>query len=135
MRSLSGKKNTNQNGNDMTLDPINMIIVGIAVTAAFLYIAWGIYNDVRRTKKETEDYEKFVESLKPNSVWTEKDTNRPLNPFDSYDREIVTIIETRYNHYDELWVRYKVHSQSGIKAIHEDSAYEFKKVYELTITA
>lgn len=86
-------------------------------------------------KKEVEDYEKFIESLKPNSVWTEKDTNRPLNPFDSYDREIVTIIETRYNHFDELWVRYKVHSQTGIKAIHEDCAYEFKKVYELTITA
>lgn len=119
----------------MTLDSINMIIVGIVVTVACLYIAWGIYEVHRMRKKEAEDYKKFVESLKPNSVWTEKDAIRPLNPFDTYDREIVTVIETRYNHYDELWVRYKVHSQSGIRAIKEDSAYDFRKVYELTITA
>lgn len=119
----------------MTLDSIDMIIVGIAVTVACLYIAWGIYNATIMRKKEAEDYKFFVESLEPNSVWTEKDTNRPLNPFDTYDREIVTIIETRYNHYDELWIRYKVHSLIGIKAIKEDSAYDFRKVYELTTTA
>ena len=118
----------------MTLYSITMIIVGITATAACLYIVYGIYDVFRIRKKEAEDYEKLVESLKPNSVWVEKDTNRPLNPFDSYDREIVTIIETRSNHRGELWVRYKLHSQSGIRAIKEDSVYDFIKVYELTIT-
>jgi hypothetical protein len=111
-----------------------MIIVDITLTSACLCIAYGIYDVIRIRKKEAEDYEKFVESLKPNSVWTEKDTNRPRNPFDSYDREIVTIIETRYNHYDELWVRYKVCSETGIRAIKEDKASDFYNVYELTIT-
>lgn len=114
------------------LSCITAIIVAIIALVYFITRFIRIY---KIKKKEEADYQEFIESLKPNSVWTEKNINRPLNPFDTYDCEIVTIIETRYNHYGELWVRYKVHSQSGIKAIHEDSAYVFRKVYELTITA
>lgn len=117
----------------MTFYSTNMIIVGITVTVACLYIAWGIYDVHRMHKKKAEDYKKFVESLKPDSVWVEKEFYRLLNPFEASDLETVTVIETRYNHYDELWVRYKVNSETGIRAIKEDRASDFYKVYELTI--
>ena len=82
-------------------------------------------------KKEAADYQEFIDSLKPDSVWVEKGFYRPLNPFAA--PETVTIIDTRYNHYGELWVRYKLNSGTGIRAIKEDSASNFYEVYELTI--
>lgn len=84
-------------------------------------------------KKEAADYQEFIDSLKPDSVWVEKEFYRPLNPFAVPNPETVTIIDTRYNHYGELWVRYKLNSGTGIRAIKEDSASNFYEVYELTI--
>jgi hypothetical protein len=66
-------------------------------------------------------------------VWVEKEFYRPSNPFEASNAETVIIIETRCNHYGELWVRYKLHNGTGIIAIKEDSASDFYEVYELTI--
>lgn len=104
----------------------------MAITVIVYAIAELI--SIRKTeKKEAADYQKFIESLKPDSVWVEKEFYRPLNPFDASDLETVTVIETRYNHYDELWVRYKLNSGTGIRAIKEDSASNFYEVYKLNI--
>lgn len=112
------------------LSCITAIIVTIT---ALVYIIAGFISIYKTKKKEAADYKEFIESLKPDSVWVEKEFYRPLNPFEASGIETVTVIETRYNHYDELWVRYKVNSEIGIRAIKEDRASDFYEVYELTI--
>lgn len=111
------------------LSCITAIIIAII---ALVYIITGFVSVYKTKKKEAADYQEFIESLKPNSVWTEKDIYRPLNPFKTYKYRTVTIIEIRYNHYDELWVRYKIDNDIGLRAIKEDTASVFYKVYELT---
>lgn len=103
----------------------------ITAIIALVYIITEFISIYKTKKKEAADYQEFIESLKPYSVWTEKDIYRPLNPFETSAPETVTVIETRYNHNDELWVRYKVNSETGIRAIKEDMASDFYKVYEL----
>ena len=111
------------------LSCITAIIIAIIT---LVYFITGFIRIYKIRKKETADYQEFIESLKPDSVWIEKEFYRPLNPFEASDLETITVIETRYNHYDELWVRYKVNSETGIRAIKEDMASDFYKVYELT---
>lgn len=108
-----------------------IIIAGIAL----VYFITGFIRVYKTKKKEASDYQEFIESLKPKSVWSEKDIYRPLNPFKTYKYRTVTIIETRYNHYDELWVRYKINNDIGLIAIKEYSASDFYKIYELIIPA
>lgn len=108
-----------------------MVTCIMAITA-LVYIIAGVISIRKTRKKEVADYQEFIESLKPDSVWAEKDIYRPLNPFETHNPKTVTIIETRYNHYDELWVRYKINSETGIRAIKETEASDFYKVYELT---
>lgn len=110
------------------LSCITAIIIAII---ALVYIIVGFISIYKTRKKEAEGYQEFIEYLKPNSVWTEKDIYRPLNPFETFDTETVTVIETRYNHNNELWVRYKINSETGIRAIKEDRVSDFYKVYEL----
>lgn len=105
----------------------------IIAIIALVYFITGFISIYKIKKKEAADYQEFIESLKPDSVWVEKEFYRPLNPFEASNPETVTVIETRYNHYDELWVRYKVNSKTGIRAIKEDDASNFYKVYVLTI--
>lgn len=112
---------------------LSCITAIIIVIIALVYFIAGFISIYKIKKKEAADYQEFIEHLKPNSVWTEKDVYRPLNPFEAPNPETVTIIETRYNHYDELWVRYKVNSETGIRAIKEDRASDFYEVYELII--
>lgn len=110
---------------------LSCIMAIIIVVISLVYIITGFISIYKTKKKEAADYQEFIDSLRPGSVWTEKDIYRPSNPFETSDLETVTIIETRYNHYDELWVRYKVNSETGIRAIKEDSASDFYKVYDL----
>lgn len=107
------------------------LLLCIMAIIALVYIIVGLISVYKTKKEEVADYQKFIDSLKPNSVWTEKDIYRPLNPFETSDPETVTIIETRYNHNNELWVRYKINSETGIRAIKEDRVSDFYKVYEL----
>ena len=100
----------------------------MAITVIVYAIA-GIISTYKTRKKEAADYQEFIKSLKPDSVWVEKEFYRPLNPFGPKP-ETVTIMEVRYNHYDELWVRYNLNSCTGIRAIKEDSASNFYEVYE-----
>lgn len=108
---------------------ITAIIVAII---ALVYFITGFISIYKTKKKEAAYYQEFIESLKPDSVWTEKDIYIPLNPFETSYPKTVTVIETRYNRNNELWVRYKVNSETGIRAIKEDEASDFYKVYELT---
>lgn len=107
-------------------------MVIIISVIALVYIT-GLISIYKTKKKEAADYQEFIESLKPGSVWSEKDAYRPQNPFRTYKYRTVTVIETRYNHYNELWVRYKINNEIGITGIKEDSAFNFREVYELTI--
>ncbi len=109
---------------------LSCITATIIAIVALVYIIAGFVSVYKTKKKEAADYQEFIESLKPDSVWVEKEFYRPLNPFEVPNPETVTIIETRYNHYGELWVRYKLHSGTGIRAIKEDSASNFYEVYE-----
>lgn len=112
------------------LSCITAIVIAII---ALVFIIAGLISIYKTKKKEAADYQEFIKSLKPNSVWNEKDIYMPLNPFETSDPEMVTVIETRYNHNNELWVRYKVNSETGVRAIKEDSASDFYKVYELVV--
>ena len=109
------------------------IIVCIMAITVIVYAIAELISMHKTRKKEAADYQEFIDSLKPDSVWVEKEFYRPLNPFEAPNPETVTIIDTRYNHSGELWVRYKLHSGTGIRAIKEDSASNFYEVYELTI--
>ena len=110
-----------------------LLCATIIAIAVLVYFIAGFIMIYKAKKKEAANYQEFIKSLKPGSVWIEKELYRPLNPFEASDLETITVIETRYNHYDELWVRYKVHSETGIRAIKEDRASSFYEVYELTI--
>lgn len=112
-------------------EQLSYITAIIIAVIALAYIITGFISVYKTKKKEAADYQEFIESLKPDSVWTEKDAYRPLNPFKTSDLKTVTVIETRYNHNNELWVRYKVNSETGVRAIKEDVASDFYEVYEL----
>lgn len=107
------------------------ITVCIMAITVIVYAIAELISMYKTRKKEAADYQEFIESLKPDSVWVEKEFYRPLNPFEAPNPETVTIIETRYNHNNELWVRYKINSETGIRAIKEDRVSDFYKVYEL----
>lgn len=112
-------------------EQLSCITAIIIVIVALVYIITGFISVYKTKKKEAADYQEFIESLKPDSVWIEKESHRPLNPFVTSLFVTVTIIETRYNHYGELWVRYRINNDIGIRAIKEDRASVFYEVYEL----
>ena len=112
---------------------LSYITASIIAVIALVYFIDGFISIYKTNKKEAADYQEFIKSLKPNSVWSEKDAYRPLNPFKTYKYRTVTVIETRYNHYNELWVRYKINNDIGITGIKEDSASDFYGVYELIV--
>ena len=109
-----------------TLESIGWVvffIFGIVICAYILYtlIEW---------KKEMEqariEYQKYLKSLIPGSMWIEREQYFPENPFESQDLQMVKIIETRMNHFGELWVRYMWQGRQL-----EASAYDFGKMYKL----
>lgn len=95
--------------------------LGVCVYMLYTLIEW---------KKETEqihiEYQKYLKSLIPGSIWIEREQYFPENPFESQDLQVVKIIETRMNHFGELWVRYMWQGRSL-----EASAYDFGKIYKL----
>lgn len=72
------------------------------------------------TEEEIREFTRFA------SIWVEREQHLPENPFESQDLQMVKIIETRMNHFGELWVRYMWQGRSL-----EASAYHFGKMYKL----
>lgn len=100
-----------------------LFISGIVICAYALYtlIEWK-----RESKQAQIEYQKYLKSLIPGSMWIEREQYFPENPFESQDLEVVKIIETRMNHFGELWVRYMWQGRSL-----EASAYDFGKIYKI----
>lgn len=100
-----------------------LFISGIVICAYALYtlIEWK-----RESKQAQIEYQKYLKSLIPGSMWIEREQHLPENPFESQDLQVVKVIETRMNHFGELWVRYMQQGHS-----HEASAYDFGNVYKL----
>lgn len=111
-----------------TLELIGWIVfyvfgLGVCVYMLYTLIEW---------KKESEqihiEYQKYLKSLIPGSIWVEREQHLPENPFfvESQNLEMVKIIETRMNHFGELWVRYMRQGHTL-----EASAYYFGEIYKL----
>ena len=106
-----------------------LFVSGIAgiVVCVYVLIKW---------KKETEqlhieyqshiEYRKYLKSLRPGSIWVEREQYLPENPFKSHELQVVKVIETRMNRFGELWVRYKQRER-----VYEVSAYDFGNVYKI----
>lgn len=109
-----------------TLESIGWVVLfmfGIVVETYILYI---LIEWKREMKQANIEYQKYLKSLIPGSIWVEREQHLPENPFESQDLQVVKVIETRMNHFGELWVRYMRQGHSL-----EDSAYDFGKVYKI----
>lgn len=109
-----------------TLESIGWVVLfmfGIVVETYILYI---LIEWKKEMKQANIEYQKYLKSLIPGSIWVEREQHLPENPFESQDLQVVKVIETRMNHFGELWVRYMQQGHS-----HEASAYDFGNVYKL----
>lgn len=100
-----------------------LFISGIVICAYALYtlIEWK-----RESKQAQIEYQKYLKSLIPGSIWVVQEQYLPENPFKSHELQVVKVIETRMNRFGELWVRYKQRER-----VYEVSAYDFGNVYKI----
>lgn len=96
--------------------------LGVCVYMLYTLIEWKMETDQARI-----EYQKYLKSLIPGSIWVEREQHLPENPFaKSQDLQVVKVIETRMNHFGELWVRYMRQGHTL-----EASAYYFGEIYKL----
>lgn len=109
-----------------TLESIGWVVFFVSVVAG---VAVYVYTFIKWKKEMDQahiEYQKYIKSLIPGSIWVEREQHLPENPFESQDPQVVKVIETRMNHFGELWVRYVQQGHSL-----EASAYDFGNVYKL----
>lgn len=115
-----------------TLESIGWVVffmsgIVVCVYALYTLIKWKKEMEQLHIEYQSHiEYRKYLKSLIPGSIWVEREQHLPENPFESQDLQVVKVIETRMNHFGELWVRYMQQGHS-----HEASAYDFGKVYKI----
>ena len=99
------------------------LIVWIVICALILYALIDWKKEIKQTRTE---YQKYLRSLIPGSMWIEREQFVSENPFKPYELQKVKVIETRINHFGELWVRYMRQGH-----VYEDRACDFGYVYKI----
>lgn len=109
-----------------TLETIVWVVLFISGIVICAYALYTLIEWKRELKQAQIEYQKYLKSLIPGSMWIEREQYFPENPFESQDLEVVKIIETRVNHFGELWVRYMQQER-----VYEVSANDFGDVYKI----
>lgn len=107
-----------------TLESIGWIVFTMSWIAACACVLYTFIKWKKEIKQSHIKYQKYLKLLIPGSIWVKR--KLPENPFESQDLQVVKVIETRLNHFDELWVRYMWQGRSF-----EASVYDFDKVYKI----
>lgn len=109
-----------------TLESIGWVVLFMFYIVVDAYILYILIEWKKEMKQANIEYQKYLKSLIPGSIWVEREQHLPENPFESQDLQVVKVIETRMNRFGELWVRYKQRER-----VYEVSAYDFGNVYKI----
>lgn len=112
-----------------TLGTIGWVVFFMSCVVVYVYMLIKWKKEMEQLHIEYQshiEYRKYLKSLRPGSIWVERGQHLSENPFESQDLQVVKVIETRMNHFGELWVRYMQQGHSL-----EASAYDFGKVYKI----
>lgn len=109
-----------------TLETIVWVVLFISGIVICAYALYTLIEWKRELKQAQIEYQKYLKSLIPGSMWVKQEQYLPENPFESQDLQVVKVIETRMNHFGELWVRYMQRER-----VYEVSANDFGDVYKI----
>lgn len=109
-----------------TLETIVWVVLFISGIVICAYALYTLIEWKRELKQAQIEYQKYLKSLIPGSIWIKREQFVSENPFKSYESQKAKVIETRMNQFGELWVRYMQRER-----VYEVSANDFGDVYKI----